>query len=57
MSKCVNYGRGEGVGWEGVLTKSERPNFLRPYLPNGGGVGGVLENVQNLVVFFFDGSP
>ena len=37
----------------GVQAKSERPNFLRPYLPNGGGgVSGVLDNVQNLVVFF-----
>ena len=51
MSKCPNHGKGRGV-----RTKSERPNFLRPYLPNGGGVSGVLDNVQNLVVFFY-GSP
>ena len=37
----------------GVRAKSERPNFLRPYLPKGGGDSGVLDNVQNLVGFFF----
>ena len=31
VSKCSNYFRGE------VWTKSEHPNFLRPYLPRGGG--------------------
>ena len=31
MSKCSNYFRGE------VWTKSEHPNFLRPYLPRGRG--------------------
>ena len=31
MLKCPNYGRGRGV-----RAKSERPNFLRPYLPKGG---------------------
>ena len=40
------------VGGGGVRAKSERPNFLRPYLPNGGGGSGVLDNVQNLVGFF-----
>ena len=42
----------------GFRAKFERSNFLRPYLPNGGvGVSGGLDNVQSLVVFFFDGSP
>ena len=45
MSKYPNYGRGRG----GVRAKSERPHFLRPYLPNGGGVSGGLDNVQSLV--------
>ena len=36
VSKCSNYGRGRGV-----RTKSEHPNFLRPYLPNGGGAAEV----------------
>ena len=41
------------VGGGAVRVKSERPNFLHPYLPNGGGgVSGGLDNVQSLVIFF-----
>ena len=50
MSK-LQYGEGA------VQAKSERPNFLHPYLPNGGGVIGSLDNVQNLVVFIFLMAP
>ena len=45
------------VGGGGVRAKSERPNFLRPYLPNGGGGSRGLDNVQSLVVFFFLMAP
>ena len=38
--------RERGGGW----SKSERPNFLCPYLPGGEGIGG-LYNVQSIVVF------
>ena len=47
MSKCPNYGKGRGG-----------PNQVQTFcvhtcLMGGGGVGGGLDNVQSLVVFFF----
>ena len=49
---CQNVQTTVGGGG-GVRAKSERPNFLRPSLPNGGkGVSGGLDNVKSLVVFF-----
>ena len=52
---CPNVQTAVGGGG-GVRSKSERPNFLRPYLPRGGGGQGTLPHVQSFVVFF-EGSP
>ena len=48
MSK-LRYGEG------GVRAKSERPNFLRPYLPNGGGATpwSLLQTVFEEQSFWF----
>ena len=49
MSKCPNYGRGRG-GSEPSLNVQ---TFCVHTCLMGGGGSGVLDNVQNLVVFFF----
>ena len=51
--KCPNYGRGRG-GSEPSLSVQ---TFCVHTCLMGGGVRGGLDNVQSLVVFFFDGSP
>ena len=47
VSKCPNYGSGRAV-W----AKSKHPDFLRPYLPNGGGGRGGVEQCPKFGSFF-----